>query len=178
MLKRYISGCGVGIYEDTNLTRCVSIINDTTGVLLVDVKIERYQRMVVQHDALGALQQLATLADVGLERRRAEQAVVFRAAVMRQVDAEVALEILGESVGVIVVPQPTTRAGHHHSSNTTNKRGADDCHCQRAGNRDCQRYGYRSGTGHGSCRSHCHSPTEHLQLGYTRKSRSQRLTEF
>ena len=40
MLKRYISGCGVGIYEDTNLTRCVSIINDTSGVLFVNVKID------------------------------------------------------------------------------------------------------------------------------------------
>src|SRR5579862_5792640 len=76
--------------------------------VFADVKVERQQWMIAQHEALGALQQVATSGRVGLYGSGANQRVVFCVSVPRQIDAEVAaLEVLSEGVGIVVVSHPT-----------------------------------------------------------------------
>src|SRR5437660_3246889 len=74
--------------------------------MLVDVEVERDQRVIVQHYALGLLQQLASLRDADLRRGSDQQSIVCGVAVVSQVEPEVALQVLGERVGIVVISHP------------------------------------------------------------------------
>src|SRR5439155_453773 len=69
------------------------------------------ERVIEQHEPLGLLEQRAPPCAVGFGRGAREQRVIGRARVVRQVHAEVALQVLREGVGVVVVAHP---AGAEH----------------------------------------------------------------
>jgi len=75
------------------------------------VEIERNDRLILQHDPFRLLEESAALRRIDLGRGAAQQVIVGGVPVVSEVDAEIALEILGERVGVIVVADP---AGAEH----------------------------------------------------------------
>ena len=73
--------------------------------VLVDVEIDRQKRVVGQHDAFGFLEQCAPPGRIGLADRVGEQSVVARVRVTREIDPEVALQQLGEGIGIVEVAE-------------------------------------------------------------------------
>ena len=72
----------------------------------VHVEVERQQCVIAQRDALCLLEQLAALGLIDFCRSARHEIVVLGALVVRQVDAEVTLQILQERVRVVVVADP------------------------------------------------------------------------
>ena len=79
--------------------------------MLVDVEVQRDERRVGEHQPLGLLEQRAAPRRIDRGRGARQQRVISGAVVVRQVEAEVALQVLGESLGVVVVAHPA-RAEH------------------------------------------------------------------
>ena len=74
--------------------------------VLVHVEIERNQRVVGERDAFRLLRAARGAARRRPARRGVEQRVVRGARVVRQVDAEVALQVLRKRIGIVVVAGP------------------------------------------------------------------------